>query len=62
MLTRLFESGLYILLAAGTRLLPERLRLIRYKLWMRSVLALWWMVLMLGFATYVRWYVPNLFR
>ena len=49
--------ALYILLAAGTRLLPERLRISRYKAWMRTVLALWWAVLLLGFATYARWYV-----
>ncbi len=47
---------LYILLAAGTRLLPQRFRLIRYKLWMRLALALWWLVLLLWVATYVRWY------
>lgn len=55
-------AALYILLAAGTRLLPERLRLVRYKPWMRTALVLWWFVLFLGFATYARWYVPNLFR
>lgn len=55
-------SGLYILLAAGTKLLPERLRLRRYKLWMRIVLALWWVVLALGGLTYARWYWPRLFR
>jgi len=55
-------AGLYILIAAGTRLLPERLRITKYKFWMRTVLALWWLVLFLGFATYARWYVPNLFR
>jgi uncharacterized membrane protein YozB (DUF420 family) len=54
--------ALYILLAAGTRLLPGRLRIQRYKLWMRTVLVLWWLVLFLGFATYARWYVPNFFR
>jgi uncharacterized membrane protein YozB (DUF420 family) len=48
--------GLYLLLAAGTNYLPQRLRLRRYKLWMRSLLALWWLVLLLGLATYVRWY------
>ena len=51
--------GLYILLAVGTKLLPERLRITRYKLWMRSVLALWWIVLALGLATYLRWYRPR---
>ena len=55
-------AALYILLAAGTRLLPEKLRISRYRLWMRTVLALWWLTLFLGVATYARWYVPNLFR
>ena len=55
-------AALYVLLAAGTTLLPERLRLTRYKLWMRAVLAGWWAVLLLGMATYARWYIPNLFR
>jgi uncharacterized membrane protein YozB (DUF420 family) len=55
-------AGLYILVAAGTTLLPERLRITRYKTWMRSVLVSWWLVLLLGFATYVRWYVPLRFH
>lgn len=55
-------AALYLLLAAGTRLLPERLQVKRYKFWMRTVLALWWLVLFLGFATYARWYAPNVFR
>jgi len=55
-------TALYILVAAGTQLLPERFRIQRYKPWMRSVLVLWWLVLLLGFATYARWYVPSLFR
>ena len=50
-------AGLYILLAAGTNLLPQRFRMTRYKLWMRGVLASWWLVLLLGLATYGRWYV-----
>jgi uncharacterized membrane protein YozB (DUF420 family) len=54
--------ALYILLAAGTNVLPEKLRMTKYKAWMRSVLALWWLVLFLGLATYARWYVPHLFR
>ena len=53
--------ALYILLAAGTRLLPEKCRITRYKAWMRSVLGLWWLALLLGFATYIRWYVPHSF-
>jgi len=54
-------AGLYILLSAGTSVLPEKLRITKYKLWMRSVLVLWWVVLLLGVATYTRWYVPHLF-
>lgn len=54
--------GLYILLSAGTSVLPEKLRITKYKLWMRSALVLWWVVLLLGMATYTRWYVPHLFR
>ena len=54
-------AGLYILLAAGTRLFPAKFRITKYKRWMRSVLLLWWVVLLLGMATYTRWYVPNLF-
>jgi uncharacterized membrane protein YozB (DUF420 family) len=50
-------GGLYILLAAGTNLLPEKFRIKRYKFWMRSVLLVWWTVLLLGAATYTRWYV-----
>jgi len=54
-------AGLYVLLSAGTNLLPEKLRITKYKAWMRTVLALWWVVLLLGMATYTRWYVPHLF-
>jgi uncharacterized membrane protein YozB (DUF420 family) len=55
-------AGLYILLAAGTSVLPEKFRITKYKSWMRTVLVLWWLVLLLGLATYARWYVPHLFR
>ena len=54
-------AALYILLAAGTSIVPPRFRITRYKLWMRSLLVLWWVVLLSGFATYARWYVPGLF-
>jgi uncharacterized membrane protein YozB (DUF420 family) len=54
-------AGLYILLSAGTSALPEKFRFTRYKAWMRTVLVLWWVVLMLGLVTYARWYVPHLF-
>ena len=55
-------AALYILLAAGTTLIPDKFRLVNYKLWMRSVLVSWWIVLLLGFATYARWYIPGFFR
>jgi len=50
-------AGLYVILAAGTHVLPTRLRLRNYRVWMRATLILWWVVLLLGVATYVRWYV-----
>ena len=52
-------AGLYVLLSAGTRALSGRFRITRYKLWMRTVLVLWWVVLLLGWVTYARWYVPH---
>src|ERR1700686_2154077 len=55
------SAALYILLAAGTNLLPRKLRITRYKLWMRAVLVVWWLVVLLGFVTYARWYLPHLF-
>jgi hypothetical protein len=55
-------AGLYVLLAAGTTVLPRTLRITDYKLWMRTVLVLWWVVLVLGLATYARWYVPDATR
>jgi uncharacterized membrane protein YozB (DUF420 family) len=55
-------AGLYILLSAGTSVLPEKFRITKYKAWMRTVLVLWWVVLLLGMATYARWYMPHLFR
>ncbi|MGA7622854.1 MAG: hypothetical protein WB630_03110 [Candidatus Acidiferrales bacterium] len=54
-------AALYILLAAGTKALPSKLRMTDYKPWMRSVLVLWWLELVLGLATYTRWYVPHPF-
>jgi uncharacterized membrane protein YozB (DUF420 family) len=51
-------GGLYILLSACTEVLPRRFRIARYKLWMRSLLVLWWVVIILGLATYGAWYFP----
>ena len=52
-------AGLYIVLAAGTNFLPKKCRITRYKLWMRCELVAWWLTLILGLATYGRWYVPQ---
>ena len=49
--------GVYVILVAGTNLLPERFRFRRYKLWMRTVLGLWWIVLLCGVSTYYFWFV-----
>jgi uncharacterized membrane protein YozB (DUF420 family) len=54
--------GLYILLVAGSNILPKQIRFIRYKPWMRTALALWWSVLILGVGMYVRWYVVPLWE
>ena len=48
--------GLYILLAVGTDILPRRLRITRWKLWMRLELTLWWAVIVTGVLTYYVWY------
>jgi plastocyanin/uncharacterized membrane protein YozB (DUF420 family) len=49
--------GLYIVLVAGTNIMPEKLRFKRYKPWMRTALALWWIVILLGVGTYYFWYI-----
>ena len=47
--------GLYILIRAGTNWLPQALCFQNYKLWMRTALALWWIVILFGIATYYVW-------
>lgn len=49
--------GLYIVIVAGTNILPESLRVKNWKLWMRTELVLWMIVLVIGFGTYCAWYV-----
>ena len=49
--------GLYIVLVAGTNVLPQRLRFKRWKWWMRTELVLWTIVLLSGVGTYWAWYV-----
>jgi uncharacterized membrane protein YozB (DUF420 family) len=51
--------GLYIVLVAGTNVMPAALRIERWKLWMRLELALWWLVVATGLVTYFCWYVPK---
>jgi uncharacterized membrane protein YozB (DUF420 family) len=53
--------ALYILVAAGTNILPKELRFTRYRPWMLTALSLWWLALLFGLATYLRWYVLPLF-
>lgn len=54
--------GLYILLVAGTNILPQAWRFKRWKLWMRIELALWWVVLLSGIGTYYVWYAAPRLR
>jgi uncharacterized membrane protein YozB (DUF420 family) len=49
--------GLYIVIVAGTRVLPESLRFKRWKRWMRTELTLWAIVVLTGVATYYAWYI-----
>jgi uncharacterized membrane protein YozB (DUF420 family) len=50
--------GLYVLMVAGTNMLPEAWRFKRWKLWMRLEFALWMAVLLSGIGTYIVWYTP----
>jgi uncharacterized membrane protein YozB (DUF420 family) len=49
--------GLYIVIVAGTDVLPEWLRFQHWKWWMRTELVLWVIVLLSGVGTYCAWYV-----
>jgi uncharacterized membrane protein YozB (DUF420 family) len=49
--------GLYIVVVAGTNVLPQWLRFKQWKLWMRTELALWAIVLVSGVGTYCAWYL-----
>ena len=51
--------GLYIVLVAATNLLPKWLKFDRYRPWMRTCLALWWVVILFGIGTYYVWYVKG---
>jgi plastocyanin/uncharacterized membrane protein YozB (DUF420 family) len=49
--------GIYIVLVAATNILPEKLKFDRYRPWMRTELALWWIIIFLGIGTYYFWYI-----
>lgn len=44
--------GIWVVLVAGTPLVPARWRFADYKRWMRPLLALWWLAIALGVVTY----------
>ena len=49
--------GLYIVIVAGTNVLPEWLRFKHWKWWMRTELGLWGAALLSGVGTYWAWYI-----
>ena len=49
--------GLYVVLVAGTDVLPAWLRFRNWKLWMRTELVLWFVVVISGLWTYYAWYI-----
>jgi len=55
-------AAMCVLLAAGASALPEKFGVNKYRLWMRRVQELWWVVLFLAFASFARLYVRDLFR
>lgn len=44
--------GVWIILVAGTGLVPAPLRFTRYRAWMRTLLTAWWLTIALGVLTY----------
>ena len=49
--------GLYIVIVAGTSVLPQWLRFKDWKRWMRTELILWSVVVLTGLGTYYIWYI-----
>ena len=49
--------GLYIVLVAGTNVLPMWMRFNNWKRWMRAEFALWFLVVISGMGTYYAWYI-----
>ena len=49
--------GLYIVIVAGTSILPQWLGFKDWKRWMRTELMLWSIVVLTGVGTYYAWYI-----
>jgi uncharacterized membrane protein YozB (DUF420 family) len=49
--------GIYVVLVAGTPLVPKALRFSSYKAWMRTLISVWWLALLLGVLTY--WFATS---
>ena len=47
----------YVVLVAGTPLVPRKLRFSNYRRWMWAVFLLWWAAFLLGYLVYSLWYV-----
>jgi uncharacterized membrane protein YozB (DUF420 family) len=51
------SMGLYIVIVAGSNILPQWLRFKNWKRWMRLELIFWYIVVLAGMATYYAWYI-----
>lgn len=49
--------GIYVVLVAGTPLIPKAFRFGNYKRWMRTLITIWWLALLLGVLTY--WFATS---
>ena len=49
--------ALYVILVAGTPLIPRRFCFSNYRRWMWAVFVLWWAAFLLGCLVYYQWYV-----
>lgn len=49
--------GIYVVLVAGTPIVPRALRFSNYKAWMRTLISVWWLALLLGVLTY--WFATS---
>ena len=47
----------YVILVAGTTLIPRRFCFSNYRRWMCTVFVLWWAAFLLGCLVYYQWYV-----